>query len=70
MSSVATKPYVVGGMMCDDCVATIRSRVADVPGVLAVGGHWPTGRVRVLAETIDDEAIVHALEDAGFRPAA
>ncbi|MGH8998233.1 MAG: heavy-metal-associated domain-containing protein [Acidimicrobiia bacterium] len=59
--------YTVVGMTCDHCVRAVTSEVSRVPGVEDVEVDLVTGQVRVTShEPVDDEAIVAAVEEAGY----
>ena len=69
MSDTPAKTFTVKGMTCDHCVRSVSEEVAEVPGVEAVDVNLETGRVTVAGE-FSDEAVVAAVEEAGYEAAA
>ena len=67
--SDTTKTFTVKGMTCDHCARSVSEEVAEVPGVENVDVDLQTGRVKVSGEFSDD-AVVAAVEDAGYEAAA
>jgi copper chaperone CopZ len=68
MSSPApTLEYVVTGMTCRHCVASVTEEVSEVAGVTGVDVDLPTGRVAVHGEGVDEEAVVAAVAEAGYK---
>ncbi|MEV4422306.1 heavy metal-associated domain-containing protein [Patulibacter sp. NPDC049589] len=66
----ATEPtleYVVQGMTCQHCVASVTEEVSEVPGVTGVDVDLPSGRVAVHGEDVDEEAVVAAVAEAGYK---
>ncbi|PVZ14789.1 heavy-metal-associated domain-containing protein [Actinomycetospora cinnamomea] len=65
-----TSTYIVTGMTCDHCVASVREEVGEVPGVTDVDVDLSSGRVVVtVAGPVDDGAIRAAVEEAGYEVA-
>ncbi len=65
MSSTST--YRVDGMTCDHCVRSVRSEVAQVPGVVDVDVDLSSGNVTVKSESeVDDAAVRAAVQSAGY----
>jgi copper chaperone CopZ len=63
-----TSTYVVAGMTCGHCVASVTEEVQEVPGVENVDVALETGVVTITsAVPIDDAAVRAAVEDAGYR---
>jgi copper chaperone CopZ len=62
--------YVVAGMTCDHCRLSITEEVADVAGVAAVDVDLDTKRVRVRGIEVDDDAVVAAIDEAGYEAVA
>ena len=63
MSQSDGRVYVVTGMSCEHCAASVSEEVAEVAGVRAVDVDLTAGRVTVRGEGFTDEAI-HAAEVA------
>jgi len=62
-----TTTYQVTGMTCGHCVASVTEEVSAVPGVTGVQVDLASGRVEVTADgALDDEAVVAAVEEAGY----
>jgi copper ion binding protein len=65
MSTTAT--YIVTGMTCAHCVASVREEVAEVDGVTGVDVELASGTVTVeCARPIDPAAVTAAVEEAGY----
>jgi len=60
------RTYVVEGMTCSHCEASVREEVGEVAGVRAVAVDLASGHVRVIGEDVDDDAVRAAVEDAGY----
>ena len=56
----------ITGMTCNHCVANVESAVRGVSGVSGVRVDLANGRVRVEG-TADADAIVHAVDMAGYK---
>jgi copper chaperone CopZ len=67
MSTTDTLEYVVQGMTCEHCVASVREEVSEVAGVTAVDVDLPSGRVAVHGTAVDEEAVVSAVAEAGYK---
>ncbi len=63
-SADTTRTYHVPGISCDHCVAAITEHVGAVAAVAAVSVDIDARRVSVTGG--DDDAIVAAIEDAGY----
>jgi copper chaperone CopZ len=61
--------YVVSGMTCGHCVASVREEVAEVAGVTAVDVDLDSGRMVVTGEGVDDTAVRAAIAEAGYQAA-
>ena len=57
-------------MTCDHCVLSVREEVGEVAGVADVDVDLATGRVMVVGEGFDDEAVKHAVAEAGYEVVA
>ncbi|MDO9407089.1 heavy-metal-associated domain-containing protein [Patulibacter sp.] len=66
-SSGSTLEYVVTGMTCAHCVASVTEEVSEVAGVTGVDVDLPSGRVAVRGEGVDEEAVVAAVAEAGYK---
>jgi copper ion binding protein len=61
------KTINVVGMSCDHCVRAVRDEITKIDGVSDVDVDLASGRVAITAtETIDDEAVRAAVEEAGY----
>lgn len=63
--SISTREYIVTGMSCGGCVASVREEVAEVAGVGAVDIELATGRLVVTGD-VTDEAVRGAVAAAGY----
>ncbi len=68
MSETAT--YSVPDISCDHCKHAIESTVAQVQGVAAVEVDGRAKTVTVTAEPLDEQAIIAAIDDAGYEVVA
>lgn len=57
----------IDGMTCDHCAVSIERALARVPGVERAVVSFPERRARVEVAGIDAQALVHAVEGAGYR---
>lgn len=58
----------VEGMTCDGCARHVARALSEVRGVLeSQVASWRAGQATVLVEDVDDEALVQAVERAGYR---
>lgn len=63
-----TSEYQVTGMSCGHCEVAIRGEVSHVPGVDSIEVSARTGRLVVTsAGPIDDDAILAAVDEAGYQ---
>ncbi|NLG69631.1 MAG: heavy-metal-associated domain-containing protein, partial [Firmicutes bacterium] len=73
MAGVAGRSQVtlrVEGMTCDGCARHVARALRDVRGVIhSRVPNWRAGQATVLAEDVEDEALVQAVERAGYRAA-
>lgn len=65
-----TISYHVPGISCDHCAAAIRSEVGAVAGVESVDVDVAGRTVTVLADSLDEAAVVAAIGEAGYGVAA
>jgi copper chaperone len=59
--------YVVTGMTCRHCAASVTEEVSEVEGVTRVDVDVETGRVAVHGTGVDEEAVVAAVAEAGYK---
>jgi len=65
---MSTQSYVVTGMTCAHCVASVTEEVSEVAGVTGVDVDLETGALQVTADrAIPDEAVRAAVEEAGYQ---
>jgi copper chaperone len=64
--SMETLTYRVDGMTCDHCKAAVSGEVAKVTGVQTVDVELDTKLVRVSGEGVDHDAVVAAIDEAGY----
>jgi copper chaperone len=67
MSIGTERTYVVDGMTCGHCSATITDEVQRVPGVNGVEVDLNRGTVTVRGADADDAAIRTAIDEAGYQ---
>jgi copper ion binding protein len=58
--------YRVEGMSCEHCRAAVSSEVGRVAGVRTVAVDLDTKLVRVEGTDVDGEAVVAAIDEAGY----
>ena len=63
---MTSKTWIVDGMTCGHCVASVRAEVGKVPGVSGVEVDLATKRVLVTGERVADDAVVAAIDEAGY----
>ena len=61
-----TVTYSVPGMSCGHCRAAITAEVTAVAGVDSVDVDLDTKLVRISGENLDGEALVAAIDEAGY----
>jgi copper chaperone len=66
MSPTQQLTYVVAGMSCDHCKVAVTEEVTQVPGVEAVDVDLESKLVRIKGSAIDGDAIVAAIDEAGY----
>lgn len=60
--------YVVTGMTCAHCVASVTEEIGEIDGVSGVVVDLPTGAVTVTStRPIDDAQVLAAVQEAGYR---
>lgn len=58
--------YRVTGMTCEHCEMSVREEVSEVAGVDELQVSAQTGVLRVVGSDVDDNAVLAAVEEAGF----
>ena len=61
-----TVTYKVTGMTCGHCEKAVTEEVGAIPGVTEVRVDLPTGHVTVTGETLADDAVREAVDEAGY----
>lgn len=65
-----TSTYIVTGMTCEHCVRSVTEELTKLDGVTDVDVDLASGRVTVAAEQpLDDDAVVAAVDEAGYEVA-
>ncbi len=67
--SDSTLTFTVPGMTCGHCEAAVKGEVGKVTGVAGVDVDLTTKLVTVAGTDLDAEAIVAAIDEAGFEVA-
>ena len=67
--SATTVSFTVPGMTCGHCEAAVKGEVGKVTGVAGVDVDLTTKLVTVAGTDLDAEAIVAAIDEAGFEVA-
>ncbi len=62
----ATRDYIVAGMTCSHCVASVREEVSEVAGVRAVDVDLASGRLTVSGTEFTDADVRDAVGEAGY----
>jgi copper chaperone len=66
MTDTSTISFSVPGMTCGHCEAAIKQEVGGVAGVTAVEVDLETKDVVVTGVSLDRDALVAAIDEAGF----
>lgn len=61
--------YLVTGMTCGHCEHAVRDEVSQIPGVTAIEVSAATGLLTVTADALDDDAVLSAVDEAGYQAA-
>jgi copper chaperone len=61
-----TITYSVPGMSCGHCRAAITAEVTAIPGVDQIDVDLDTKLVRISGDSLDDAALVAAIDEAGY----
>ena len=64
--SLAHTTYVVAGMTCEHCKVAVTEEVTQVAGVASVDVDLDTKLVRVHGSDVDLDAVVAAIDEAGY----
>jgi copper chaperone CopZ len=70
MNAPEERIYRVDHMSCDHCRVAVTAAVAGLAGVQRVEVELASGRMRVLAANVDDDAIVATVTDEGYAVAS
>ncbi len=62
--------YSVPGMSCGHCRTSITSEVSTVAGVESVEVDLDVKTVTVTGESLDEQAVIAAIDEAGYEVAA
>ncbi|EHN74734.1 heavy-metal-associated domain-containing protein [Streptomyces coelicoflavus] len=62
--------YLVTGMTCEHCAASVTEEVSQVPGVTDVHVDVSAGSVAVDGTGLDDASLRAAIEEAGYQVTA
>jgi copper chaperone CopZ len=68
-AGMGTLTYSVPGVSCAHCQAAIMDEVSELTGVATVEVDLETKTVTVTGEPLDDEAIIAAIDEAGYEVA-
>lgn len=63
---MAIKNYIVVGMTCMHCTASVEEEIGELPGVASVTADLDTGAVTVSGEGFTDTDIDAAVKEAGY----
>ena len=69
MEKTEERVYVVDGMTCGHCKASVTEEVSSIEGVVSVDVDLTTKRVTVRGEELEDHAIRRAIAEAGYEAA-
>jgi copper chaperone CopZ len=64
--STETLTYRVDGMTCEHCRTAVSGEVSKVTGVSAVDVDLETKLVRVAGDSVEHEAVLAAIDEAGY----
>jgi copper chaperone len=67
---MSTATYSVPGVSCGHCRSAIQAEVSEVAGVEAVEVDLDAKTVTVTGEPLDKQAIIAAIDEAGYEVAA
>jgi copper ion binding protein len=63
---VQTQTYVVTGMTCQHCVASVTEEVGELAGVSSVDVDLASGSLRVTGQDVTVEQVRAAVAEAGY----
>ncbi|THV41326.1 heavy-metal-associated domain-containing protein [Glycomyces buryatensis] len=64
---MSTQEYQVTGMSCGHCETSVREEVGKIGPIKQIDVSAATGRLVVTAdETVDDSAVLAAVDEAGY----
>jgi copper ion binding protein len=63
---VQTQTYVVTGMTCQHCVASVTEEVGELAGVSSVEVDLDSGSLRVTGQDVTVEQVRAAVAEAGY----
>jgi len=61
--------YIVAGMSCGHCKSAVEEEVGRVPGVEFVNADYETKVVVIRGESLPDEELRAAIDEAGYEAA-
>ncbi|HEV7728258.1 MAG: copZ [Modestobacter sp.] len=61
-----TQTYVVTGMTCQHCVASVTEEVGELDGVRSVDVDLDSGRLQVTGQDVSVEQVQAAVAEAGY----
>lgn len=65
---MAEHSYMVTGMTCAHCAASVSEEIGEISGVSDVRVDLPTGAVTVISTgRLDDALVLATVEEAGYR---
>ena len=64
-----TVAYRVPGMTCEHCKAAVTQELSAVAGVVSVAVDLDSKLVRVSGDSLDDDALRAAIDEAGYEVA-
>ena len=67
---MATKEYTIEGMSCQHCVMAVRKELARVEGITVQEVTVGKASVRIDSDSVTDDVIAAAIEEAGYKVTA
>ncbi|MDQ3737761.1 MAG: heavy-metal-associated domain-containing protein [Actinomycetota bacterium] len=61
------KIYTVDGMTCGHCELSVREEVEEIAGVEFANADHRTGQLTVRGESVTDDEVQAAVEEAGYK---
>lgn len=65
--TLTIRTLTVSGMHCSHCADTVRSNIADLPGVKAVDVNLESGTVRLSGHRIDMDRVKQVIRELGYK---